>query len=222
MNPSGLSAKGRFVTFEGGEGAGKSTQVLRLRDRLQAQGLEVIVTREPGGTPGAEAIRALLVKGDTGRWEPMTETLLHFAARAEHLNKVILPAIYEGKWVISDRFADSTMAYQGYAQGLGPEKVAALYDIVVGKFQPDLTLVLDIPVEAGLARAGKRDGEIALGSLEDRYERMGLAFHTRLRDAFLDIAAQAPERCVVIDTALEPDAVAAKIWAAVTSRLDIP
>lgn len=219
-NPTGKPLRGRFVTFEGGEGVGKSTQVLRLRDRLLARGLDVVVTREPGGTPGAEAIRALLVKGDT-RWEPMTETLLHFAARSEHLAKVILPALDAGKWVISDRFADSTMAYQGCGQGLGPEAVAALYDIVVGKFQPDLTLLLDLPVDKGLARAGQRDTQTAIGSLEDRYERMGLEFHCRLREAFLDIAARSPERCVVIDAAADQDSVALDVWAAVTARLDI-
>lgn len=214
-------ARGRFVTFEGGEGAGKSTQVRLLSERLTARGLDVITTREPGGTPGAEAIRGLLVTGDTGRWAPMTEALLHFAARSEHLDKVILPGLHEGKWVVSDRFADSTMAYQGDGQGVGREVIEVLYDLVAGSFMPDLTIILDMPVGAGLARAGKRNGGSEPGNTEDRYERMGHAFHARLRNAFLDIAAREPDRCVVIDATRDIDAVANDIWQALSVRLGL-
>ncbi|MBX3447131.1 MAG: dTMP kinase [Parvibaculaceae bacterium] len=208
--------RGRFITLEGGEGAGKSTQVKRLAAKLEAAGHRVVVTREPGGAPGAEAIRELLVKGDPGRWTARTETLLHFAAREEHLERTIRPALARGDWVISDRFVDSTMAYQGAGQGLGGEFIARLRDLVVGADMPDLTLVLDLPPEAGLARAHRRtnDGE-------DRYERMKLEFHQTLRQAFLDIAKNEPERCAVIDAAQDEDAVAAAIWAVASERLPV-
>jgi dTMP kinase len=184
--------RGKFITIEGGEGTGKSTHVRLLAKGLEAAGVDVVVTREPGGSPGAEEIRTLLVTGGTGRWSPMTEALLHYAARCEHLRKTVLPALEAGRWVISDRFADSTMAYQGYGHGLGREPVDTLHRLVVGDFAPDLTLILDLPVETGLSRAGGRaDGE-------DRYERMGTAFHGRLREGFLDIAAREPRRCAVI------------------------
>jgi dTMP kinase len=215
------NARGRFITFEGGEGAGKSTQVLKLRDRLVERGIDVIVTREPGGTPGAEAIRALLVKGDTGRWEPISEALLHFAARTEHVKKIIQPALGAGTWVICDRFADSTMAYQGYGQGLGPEVIKRLYDITLGSLKPDLTFMLDLPEGMGLARAAGRDVTTALGGQEDRYERMGTPFHARLRQAFLDIAAAEPKRCQVLDSSADKQEVARQIWATVTARLGI-
>jgi len=146
----------KFITMEGGEGAGKSTHVKRLAVALQQSGIEALTTREPGGAPGAEQIRALLVDGDTKRWDGLTEALLHFAARREHLVKTIFPAIERGEWVISDRFADSTMAYQGYGFGLGREPIEALYRDVVGDFRPDLTIILDLSAEAGLARAQAR------------------------------------------------------------------
>lgn len=207
-------APGKFITFEGGEGAGKSTHVARLAERLRAGGHEVAVTREPGGTPGAEEIRALLVTGDAGRWTPLAEALLHYAAREDHLARVVRPALARGDWVICDRFADSTMAYQGYGHGLGPEPIDALYRLVVGDSGPDLTLILDLPVEQGLARIGDRDGD------EHRYESMDHEFHERMRRGFLDIAARAPERCVVIDAGSDIEVVAGDIWQAVTSRLD--
>jgi dTMP kinase len=208
-------ANGRFITFEGGEGAGKSTQVRRLGESLTAAGIDVIVTREPGGAPAAEEIRGLLVSGEVGRWDAMTETLLHFAARRSHLADVIWPALARGSWVVSDRFADSTRAYQGFAQGLGDDMVKRLYSIAVGDFAPDLTLVLDLPVEIGLGRATGPD---------DRYERMGADFHETVRRAFLDIAAAEPARCAVIDAARDADAVAAEIRALVGHRLgtDLP
>jgi dTMP kinase len=214
---------GRFITLEGGEGAGKSTQVKRLAARLAACGIEVVQTREPGGTPGAEAIRQLLVSGDPARWDAMTETLLHYAARRAHVEKTVKPALRRGAWVVSDRFADSTMAYQGYAGSVGRDAVAALHRLVLGDFAPDLTLILDLPVETGLQRAQARLAQQAsAGAAEDRYERMGTAFHETLRRAFHDIAAREPQRCVLVDAAGSPDRVADALWQAVASRFDLP
>jgi dTMP kinase len=208
--------RGRFITFEGGEGAGKSTQLRLLADALREDGLRVVTTREPGGSPGAEAIRALLVSGEVDRWDGVTEALLHFAARRDHLMKTVWPALERGAWVICDRFADSTLAYQGFGHGLNPEVIASLYRVAVGHFSPDLTLVLDLPVEKGLERAGIRGGE------EDRYERMGFGFHQRLRQGFLGIAASNPMRCAVIDAARTPEQVHADILATVRARLPQP
>lgn len=205
-------AQGRFITFEGGEGAGKSTQVRRLAARLGA-GREVVATREPGGSPGAEAIRALLVQGEADRWSPVTETLLMYAARRDHIERVIAPALERGAWVVCDRFADSTRAYQGAAGGTDPALIRTLETAILGAVRPDLTLVLDLPVAEGLSRAGGR------GDAEGRFESKGAAFHERLRQAFLDIAAAEPERCVVIDATRTPDEVEALIWAAVADRL---
>lgn len=216
--------RGRFITLEGGEGAGKSTQVKRLAAALSARGIETVVTREPGGTPGAEDIRALLVTGDPARWDAMTETLLHYAARRAHVEKTVKPALTRGAWVISDRFADSTMAYQGYAGAVGREVVAALHKLVLGDFQPDLTLVLDVPVEVGSQRGLARWGVAKWGEAtwgETRYERMGLAFHETLRKAFHDIAAREPQRCRLIDADGEPDQVAAALWQAVAAKFNL-
>lgn len=202
----------RFVTFEGGEGGGKTTQAKRLQERLAKRGIAAILTREPGGSPGAEDIRKILITGEPSRWDPLTEALLHFAARREHVERTIRPALGNGEWVISDRFFDSTMAYQGYAQGLGAEVVESLRQDVLGTFAPDLTIILDLPVEDGLAREQARGGS-------DRYGRMGLDFHRRVREAFLDIAAYAPKRCVVLDATKPVDSVAANVWTAVEERL---
>jgi dTMP kinase len=205
-----------LITLEGGEGAGKSTQVGRLAAALSATGLAVVTTREPGGAPGAEDIRALLVDGEPGRWDPLSEALLHFAARREHLRHFILPALERGSWVISDRFADSTMAYQGHGLGLDRAFIETLYENVAGDLRPDLTLILDLPVEEGLARALARAG----GGM--RYERMGLDFHRRLREGFLDIARREPARCVVVDAARNVDRVADDVIAAVRENLAPP
>ena len=207
---------GRCITLEGGEGAGKSTQISRLASRLEESGVGVITTREPGGAPGADTIRSILVSGDIDRWDPMSEALLNFAARREHLIRSIWPALERGHWVLSDRFADSTMAYQGYGHGVDRELIATLYHAVVGDFHPDLTIVLDLPVAEGLRRANQRNGDA--GGTEDRYERMDVAFHERLRNGFLAIAAAEPDRCVVIDAGGDPDDVAVRIWAAVTAK----
>ncbi|MFL7900023.1 dTMP kinase [Azospirillum argentinense] len=205
--------RGRFITLEGGEGAGKTTQIRLLADALIGLGKRVVLTREPGGSPGAEEIRGLLVSGETGRWGPVTEALLHTAARRDHLERTVWPALEAGHWVICDRFFDSTMAYQGYGLGLGRDLVAALQATALGDFRPDLTLILDLPVEDGLARAVARRGG------EDRYERMDVAFHHRLRDGFLDIAAREPERCVVVDAGHPVETVQAAILDTVTRRL---
>ena len=207
-------ARDRFITLEGGEGAGKSTQIRRLAERLSALGHKVVTTREPGGAPGAELIRELLVTGETGRWAPRTEALLHFAAREEHLARTIRPALERGDWVISDRFVDSTMAYQGVAQGLGTDFITRLRDLVVGDDMPVLTLILDIDPEVGLNRAGRR-----ATSGEDRYERMDILFHRKLRQAFEDIARSEPKRCVLIHAGASEDEVASAIWRAVEERL---
>lgn len=207
--------RGRFITFEGGEGAGKSTQIKLLCEHLEKRGIAFAKTREPGGTPGAEAIRGLLVQGDTDRWDAESEALLHYAARRDHVERMIHPALDAGIWVVSDRFADSTMAYQGYAHGLGREWVGRLHDLVLGDFAPDLTIVLDVPVAAGLARAGKRGGD------ETRYERLGTAFHQAVRDGFLDIARREPARCVVIDSRDPPATVAGAVRKAVAERLGL-
>lgn len=204
--------RGKFLTLEGGEGTGKSTQAARLVDRLRGRGLEVVQTREPGGTPGAEALRALLVQGGADRWSPTAELLLMYAARADHLERVIRPALERGAWVVSDRFADSSRAYQGAGGGADPELIERIDRAVVGLDQPDLTLVFDLPVETGLERAMVRGGDA-------RFEAKGLAFHQRLRDGFLEIAATHPDRCVVIDAAADPDAVADHVWRAVEFRL---
>ena len=214
-------SSGRFVTLEGGEGGGKSTQARRLAAALEGAVGEILLTREPGGSPGAEQIRGLLVDGEVHRWDAITETFLHFAARRDHLVNTVQPALARGAWVISDRFADSTMAYQGYGHGLGRAAIESLYVQVVGDFQPDLTVILDMEPEAGLARAAQRAGAIR-GAKDDRYERMGLDFHRRLREGFLDIARREPKRCVVVDGAQPPAAVSAAILDAVRDRLAPP
>lgn len=211
--------RGRFITFEGGEGAGKSTQVRRLVARLQAAGLEVVATREPGGSPGAEAIRNLVLTGAPDRWSPLTETLLMYGARRDHIERTIAPALVRGAWVVCDRFADSTRAYQGGAGGVEPGLIAALENHVLQGARPDLTLVFDLPVEVGLARAEAHAS--ASGHAETRFESKGLAFHQRLREAFRKIAAAEPERCVMIDAAASIEAVEAQVWAAVEGRLAV-
>ena len=198
-------SRGVFITFEGGEGAGKSTQVRRLAERLEAAGRAVVTTREPGGSEGAEAVRRLLVEGAADRWSPMSETLLLYAARADHLQRTIRPALRRGAVVISDRFADSTRAYQGAAGGVAPEFIDRLEREVLGETRPDLTLILDLPAERGLERAAGR------GGAEVRFESKGLKFHQRLREGFLAVAAAEPDRCRVIDAGQPLEAVAAVV-----------
>ena len=184
--------RGKFITFEGGEGGGKSTQAARMAGYLRGKGLEVLETREPGGTPESEALRDLLVQGDPDRWSALSELLLITAARVEHVNRLIKPALTEGKWVICDRFADSTLAYQGIAGELGLELVEQLQKLAVGATAPDVTFLLDVRAEAGLQRAEKRGGAA-------RFEKKGAAFHQTLRDGFLALANENPQRIVLID-----------------------
>jgi len=209
-------ADGRFITIEGGEGAGKSTQIRALADWLRERGIVVATTREPGGSPGAEVIRKLLVEGSADKWDGTTEALLHFAARRDHLRRTVWPALERGEWVISDRFADSTKAYQGYGHGLELETIDRLYAIAVGKFVPDLTIILDLPVEQGLARAAGRAGT------ETRYENMNIDFHRRLRNGFLDIARNEPKRCMVIDATGTVEAVQVAVRMAIIQRVKAP
>jgi dTMP kinase len=206
---------GLFITFEGGEGSGKSTQLKRLAARLAAEGRDVLTTREPGGTPEAEAIRVLLVSGDVARWTPASEALLNYAAREQHLTQVIRPALAAGRIVLCDRFMDSTRAYQGYAGGLDPAFIDALERAVVGDTRPALTLIFDLDPAAGLARAGARGDAVA----EDRYERKGLAFHRKLREGFLDILRRNPKRCRLVDAAQDVAAVEDDVWAIVGGAL---
>lgn len=205
--------QGFFISFEGGEGAGKSTQIRRLAERLRAAGHDVVVTREPGGSPGAEAIRELLVNGAADRWSPVTETLLMYAARRDHVERVIRPALSRGAIVLCDRFADSTRAYQGAGGDAPASLIASLEDHVLVGTIPDMTLILDLPAEIGLQRAEARGGAA-------RFESKGLAFHERLRAGYLDIARREPERCVVIEANAELDAVTDAIIEAVERRLE--
>lgn len=205
-------ARGHFISFEGGEGSGKSTQVRRLAEALRGRGIDVATTREPGGTPAAEQIRALLVAGDGARWQPMAETLLHMAARAEHVGTMIEPALAAGRWVITDRFVDSTRVYQGIGQGVGETRVCELHRLAFGDLMPDLTLILDLDHDEGLARAGRRAGG------EERYEAMGAEFHARLRDGFRALARSEPERCRPVDASGDEAAVARRILSIVDER----
>ena len=210
----GGARRGFFVSFEGGDGAGKSSQIGRLADYLRRKGRVVRVTREPGGSDGAEEIRKLLVSGGAERWTPMTEALLMYAARADHLDHVIRPALARGEAVISDRFADSTMAYQGYAGGLGPTTVAELHRLIVGDDDPDLTIILDVPTSVGLARAGGRV------STETRFESKGAGFQEKVRKGFLQIAADHPARCIVIDATRPEEKVFDDVATAVEKALN--
>jgi dTMP kinase len=205
---------GRFITLEGGEGAGKSTQIQVIKDYLLTCGNDVVVTREPGGTSEGQEIRNLLVSGDKDKWSPLSETLLIMADRAAHLERVIRPALAEGKYVVCDRFFDSTKAYQGVAGGLGLDVIHNLQQPVLGNTLPDVTLLLDIDPEKGLRRAQERGGEL-------RFESKTLAYHRTLRNAFLDFAAQEPERIFVIDADRDVEAVSANILAVLDERLNV-
>jgi len=207
-----MTGQGRLITLEGGEGAGKSTQARLMAAWLAERGIAATLTREPGGTPGAEDIRALLVTGEIGRWDPLTETLLHYAARRDHVTRMIKPALAAGRYVICDRFIDSTLAYQGYGQGIDKNTIAGLRQAVLGGFAPDLTIILDVSPETRRARTAGRPGN------EDRYERMNEEFHARVRQGFLAIAAAEPRRCAVISADQPVDIVFAGIRAAMTDH----
>jgi len=207
---------GLFITLEGGEGAGKSTQIQMLKQALEERGYSVLLTREPGGSKGGELIRPLLVSGEAD-WDAVSETLLFSAARRDHLTHKVWPALQDGKIVLCDRFADSTLAYQGYGRGNNPKiqaTVKALYKIVAGDFEPDLTLILDIDPKIGLKRSCDR-----AGNTEKRFENMDFSFHENLRQGFLKIAEENPNRCHVIDANRSPDAVHTDITKIVKEKL---
>ena len=209
-------SRGRFIVFEGGEGTGKSTQARLLAEALTRAGLPVVLTREPGGAPGAEALRHLLLEEPPEPpWSPLSEALLHYAARSEHLDKTIKPALLAGRWVISDRFADSTAAYQGAGLALPAEVFERLRALVVSACEPDLTLVLDLDVEEGMRRA------LARSAAGDRYERMDRSFHERVRASFLALARRSAERYAVIDAAAPAPDVHQAVRHALSERLGI-
>jgi dTMP kinase len=208
--------RGRFITFEGGEGVGKSTQIRRLAETLESRGIDVVTTREPGGSPGAEVLREVVLSGAARPYGPFAEALLFAAARDDHLDVTIRPALSAGKWVLCDRFADSTRAYQGVAGKVDADLLRTLERLIVGDTKPDLTLILDLPVAEGLKRVRARGGE------PDRFESEGLVFHERLRRAFLGIAEVEPQRCVVVDANRQEDDVAADVLRAVQERLGLP
>jgi dTMP kinase len=208
--------RGRFITFEGGEGSGKSTQATLLAARLKALAIGVVVTREPGGSKGAEVIRHVLLAGAAKPLGPDAEAILFAAARDDHLEETVRPALARGKWVICDRFIDSTRVYQGALGNVDPRIIRSLERLTVGDTLPDLTFILDVPAEVGLDRAARRRGK----AKADRFETETLGFHTRLRDAYAQIAAREPNRCFLIDTQRPKEKVADEIWNVVNRRLD--
>jgi dTMP kinase len=209
-----IPGRGRFISFEGGEGSGKSTQIGILAERLDAAKVRAIVTREPGGSPGAEIIRHLLLSGMGKLLGPDAETLLFAAARDDHVRTVIKPALGQGVWVLCDRFSDSTRAYQGGLGKVAPEIMNAMERVTIGNLKPDLTIILDVPVEVGMQRAAARRGSAA----PDRFEAEDLRFHQQLRDAYRQIAADEPKRCVLVDANADANTVAASVWAALRDR----
>lgn len=206
--------RGRFITFEGGEGSGKSTQIKTLAERLDAAKLRAIVTREPGGSPGAEIIRHLVLSGMGKLLGPEAETLLFAAARDDHVRTVIKPALSQGVWVLCDRFSDSTRVYQGRLGQVAPAVLNAMQRVTIGDLKPDLTIILDVPVEVGMQRAAVRRGTGA----PDRFEAEDPGFHQDLREAYRQIAADEPQRCVLIDANADASTVAASVWAALRDR----
>ena len=205
----------KFITFEGGEGVGKSTQTAHLAKFLQQKGISVLTTREPGGSPEAEKIRNLLVSGEVGLWNPKTEVHLHYAARIQHVANFLMPSLEGGKWVISDRFSDSTLAYQGFGYQLDILKLKQLETFSIGSFKPDFTILLDLPVSVGLVRTRGRQKH------EDRYERMGVDFHERVRNGFLEIAKLNQNRMVVIDAAQSEIAVSEQVLGKVCEKFQL-
>jgi dTMP kinase len=206
--------RGRFISFEGGEGSGKSTQIKLLAERLGMAKLRAIVTREPGGSPGAEIIRHVVLSGMGKLLGPDAETLLFAAARDDHVHTVIQPALNKGLWVLCDRFSDSTRVYQGRLGHVAPAVLNAMERVTIGDLKPDLTVILDVPVEVGLQRAAVRRGNGA----PDRFEAEDIKFHQELRDAYRQIAADEPQRCILIDANAEAGMVAAHVWAALRER----
>lgn len=218
MLDSPKSAPARFVTFEGGEGVGKSTQVKRLLAKLNKSSIQAIRTREPGGTPKAEAIRSFILQGKSEAWGAGAEAVLFAAARLDHVNQLIAPTLASGKWVVSDRFHDSTRAYQGLTGGVNDTLIRALEDLALNGHQPDLTLVLDMDPSEAFARVNKRGVEAALAQTGDRFEKEDIEWHGRLREAFLDIARKNAGRCIVVDAGQAEDDLEAEIWDIVIAR----
>ncbi|MCB8820779.1 dTMP kinase [Microvirga rosea] len=208
---------GRFITFEGGEGAGKSTQIERLQRRLSGLDFKVIATREPGGSPQAEKIRSFILGGEAKHMGPFAEALLFTAARIDHIDTVIIPALANGVHVLCDRFADSTKVYQGISGQVSRSLIESLEQVALKSLRPDMTFILDLPAEIGLSRAGER--QAGKGERADRFEQEDIAFHRALREGFLAIAKEAPDRCVVIDATQDPDDVERAIWTALQNRL---
>jgi dTMP kinase len=212
---TGHAVRGRFITFEGGEGSGKSTQIRILADRLNAANLRAITTREPGGSPGAEIIRHVLLSGLGKTLGPEAESLLFAAARDDHVHEVIKPALEQGIWVVCDRFTDSTRVYQGELGKVDPKLIRAMERVTIGDLKPDLTIILDVPVAVGLERARQRRGAAA----PDRFEGEDVAFHEKLRAAYRRIAEDDPQRCALVDADADPDTVAARVWTALRDHL---
>jgi dTMP kinase len=207
---------GKFITFEGGEGAGKSTQARLLERSLEERGINAVLTREPGGSPGAEEIRSLLVEGEPERWTALTETLLFLAARSDHIARLIKPSLESGKWVVCDRFSASTLVYQGIARGVGVDTVNALQNAIPGMIFPDLTIILDVTPEIGLTRVGTRAEDV-----ETRYEKFDSKFHETLRTAFRELSVSQNHNCVLVDGGREPEIVADEIWKIIRERLSL-
>jgi dTMP kinase len=212
-------AKGKFITFEGAEGVGKSTQIALLKNKLEKLGISLIVSREPGGTAGGKLIRELLLKGDVSRWTAKTEALLMAADRAQHVEELIVPSLEAGKWVICDRFYDSSIAYQGAGRGIGIEKVSALQQFAVDGLKPDMTILLDMDLDVSLRRALEREGSTS--DAEDRFERMDKSFHSALKKAFLDLAKNEPNRFVTYDAGRDIETIAADIWQTIQERFEL-
>jgi dTMP kinase len=206
--------RGRFITFEGGEGSGKTTQIKRLAEALGGRGVRPLVTREPGGSPGAEIVRHLVLAGVGKILGANGEALLVAAARDDHVQSVIAPALKQGQWVLCDRFTDSTRVYQGKLGAADINLIRAMERVTIGELKPDLTIVLDVPAEVGLARAAERRGTDA----PDRFEAEDINYHRRLRDAFRQVAADEPDRCVLIDATQDIEAIAKRVWNVVGSR----
>jgi len=203
-------ARGKFISFEGGEGCGKTTQVKRIVETLRKKGVDLVQTREMGGTPAAEMLRPIVQSGESDRWDAVSETLLYYAARRDHVRKLILPALEAGKMVVTDRFYDSTTVYQSVAQGLSLDVLHQVRKISIGEFKPDLTVVLDFDPAAGLQRAFTDAKERAEDNT--RFERKGIDFHIRIRMGYLDVAKNEPERCKLVDARGTIDEVAARVW----------
>jgi dTMP kinase len=209
-----IHGRGRFISFEGGEGSGKSTQIKKLAERLEASKVRALITREPGGSPGAEIIRHLVLSGMGKLLGPDAETLLFAAARDDHVSTVIQPALGQGTWVLCDRFSDSTRVYQGRLGHVAPAFLKAMQRVTIGDLEPDLTFILDVPVEVGLKRASARRGT----ATPDRFESEDLQFHRELREGYREIAAAEPERCVLIDATADVNAVASTVWKTMRER----